>query len=302
MRGSNTGRVPPRRLGRVERREMRRRAEAPDDLTQAPRFCSACRRFVEEFAPGPGGRPNSRCPLCQALERHRYLALLLAAHAPELRASEFVLEVAPTRIVTRVLRQMCPGKYVGFDIDPNADGRIVQVVGDLTQAPFRDGVFDVSICFHVFEHIPDDRSAMNEYGRLMSPTGIGFVQNPWRPDGPTVEDPTASPEERARRFGQADHVRIYGSDFEERLRSGGIHARRVTPERLLSPDQMTLMGIRSFPIWVVSGPDRAKGHISDARFDRDLRRRIRRLFSDGTWPQALRTKSILRSKPNSASK
>jgi hypothetical protein len=34
----------------------------------------------------------------------------------------------------------------------------------------------------------------------------------------TDEDPTAGADERVARFGQADHVRMYGSDFSDRLR------------------------------------------------------------------------------------
>lgn len=246
-------------------------------------FCPACRRDLEMFAPGPRQRPNARCPHCHALERHRYLAILLEAYSPAVRAGEFVLEVAPTPPITRILRQSTQGTYVGIDIDPEADGRRVQVVADLTNAPFRDGMFDVSICFHVFEHIADDRSAMKEYARLISPTGVGFIQNPWRATGPTVEDPEATPEERERRFGQADHVRVYGQDFEERLRSSGLNARRIVPESVLSPRETELMGIDSHPIWIVNGADSVESRLSDAQFEADLQQRVRTTFANDTW-------------------
>jgi hypothetical protein len=46
----------------------------------------------------------------------------------------------------------------------------------------------------------------------------------------TYEDPSAqTPEERERVFGQWDHVRIYGRDFQERLESAGF---AVTVDRL----------------------------------------------------------------------
>ena len=50
---------------------------------------------------------------------------------------------------------------------------------------------------------------------------------------PTEEDPTAPPEERLRRFGQADHVRWYGDDFDARLSAAGLASVRVTPPALV---------------------------------------------------------------------
>ena len=49
----------------------------------------------------------------------------------------------------------------------------------------------------------------------------------------TDEDPTASPEECLRRFGQADHVRWYGDDVDERFSQAGLATLRVTPPALL---------------------------------------------------------------------
>ncbi len=126
--------------------------------------------------------------------------------------------------------------------------------------PFADGTFDVAVCFHVFEHIPDDLAAMRDLARVLSPSGIAFVQVPWRSGSPTDEDPSVGPEERLRRFGQADHVRWYGSDFESRLEASGLRSHRVVPKDLV-PDEIVGVigvGVRS-PIWVVTRTDSADG-------------------------------------------
>jgi hypothetical protein len=49
----------------------------------------------------------------------------------------------------------------------------------------------------------------------------------------TDEDPDAPVEERIRRFGQADHVRMYGADFEDRLAKAGLASYRLVPRELL---------------------------------------------------------------------
>ncbi len=56
---------------------------------------------------------------------------------------------------------------------------------------------------------------MLEIARVLAPTGVGLVQVPFRPGTVLDEDPSAPVEERVRRFGQADHVRYYGDDFED---------------------------------------------------------------------------------------
>jgi len=197
-----------------------------------------------------------------------------------------VLEIAPTDSVTSLLKGAGEGVYVGIDVDPAADGRKVQVVADLCAAPFRDGAFETSVCFHVFEHIPDDHAAMREYARVLSPTGVGFIQNPWRPRRPTVEDPSASPEDRLRRFGQADHVRFYGADFEDRLRSAGLEPRRVVPEQVMDEPTIQTMAITpKMPIWIVFGADSRHRGTPNARFEKDLRRKVHRSLRQLGWRQ-----------------
>jgi SAM-dependent methyltransferase len=97
---------------------------------------------------------------------------------------------------------------------------------DLTEMQFADDEFDVIICNHVLEHIPDDRTAMAELLRVLRPGGFAvlLVPDPHKLER-TIEDPDAPPEERARRFGQADHVRLYGADYEDRLKEAGFGVR-----------------------------------------------------------------------------
>ena len=226
-------------------------------------YCPVCSSDVDAFGPGPNGRPGARCPSCGALERHRFLAVLLKALASEVADARQILEVAPTPAVARLLRRESHANYVGLDLDPAADGRSVDVIGDLCAAPFASDSIDLAVCFHVFEHIPNDRAAMAELARILSPSGFAFVQVPWNRSSPTDEDPTAATEERLRRFGQADHVRLYGSDFEERLRMSGLHVSRITVGAVLNEEAITRMGLRG-TVWVVTSGHGEVGEGSDA--------------------------------------
>lgn len=57
----------------------------------------------------------------------------------------------------------------------------------------------------------------------------------------TYEDPSATPEERARRFGLHDHVRWYGDDFDSRLADADLASVRVTPPALVGSRPAALL-------------------------------------------------------------
>jgi SAM-dependent methyltransferase len=86
-----------------------------------------------------------------------------------------------------------------------------------------DGSFDLILCSHVLEHVPDDGAAMAELRRVLAPGGLCLVLTPYRPEVTTYEDPgITSPLDRMVAFGQQDHVRIYGNDLTDRLRGAGF--------------------------------------------------------------------------------
>jgi glycosyltransferase involved in cell wall biosynthesis/SAM-dependent methyltransferase len=141
--------------------------------------------------------------------------------------------------------------YVGMDFDPGADHRMVDVQASLTRLPFPDASVGLMSCFHVLEHIPDDAAAMREITRVLAPGGVAVVQVPRRTGVPTDEEPTAPPEERVRRFGQRDHVRFYGDDFEERLQAAGLRVQAITMKELYRPIECDLLGIDpDEPLWM----------------------------------------------------
>ncbi len=141
--------------------------------------------------------------------------------------------------------------YVGIDFDPGADKRAVDVQASMTSLPLPDASVGLMVCFHVLEHIPDDAAAMSEMARVLAPGGVAVVQVPRRLGIPTEEDPEASTAERLRRFGQRDHVRYYGDDFEDRLRTAGLSVSEVRMKDLFGPIETDLLGIEpDEPLWL----------------------------------------------------
>lgn len=217
-------------------------------------YCTACCRSVEAFVPGGtgGNRPRARCPKCNALERHRFLAILLDHLAPYLHDGSRVLDVAPSRFITHRMRALQTKQHVRIDFDPEADSRAVDVSASLTHLPFQNAIFDLVVCYHVLEHIPDDAAAMREMRRVLTDGGLALVQVPFRNWTMTDEDPSAGPEERVARFGQADHVRWYGTDFDQRLAQAGMAGFRVQPPDVVGQSLVELCGLNEQEnVWIL---------------------------------------------------
>ena len=195
-------------------------------------YCAACESMVSrQFRPGPDGRPEATCPRCGSLERHRFLSLLLGALAPDLSDLDTVVEIAPSRQSTPLLDRLGARRRISLDL--GHDKRAVDALASLTALPLRDGSVDLLVCYHVLEHVPDDCAAMREIARVLSPRGLALIEVPLRHGVATDEDPSVSAEERVRRFGQSDHVRWYGDDFDDRLSAAGLSSVRVTPPTLV---------------------------------------------------------------------
>jgi len=214
-------------------------------------YCAACGAMVSRrFRPGPDGRPDAACPRCGSLERHRFLSLLLGSLAPELHGLDTVVEIAPSRQSKVLLDRV--GARRRISLDAGYDARDVDALASLTHLPLRDGSVDLLVCYHVLEHIPDDCAAMREIARVLSPRGIALLEVPIKMGVATEEDPSATPEERIRRFGQVDHVRWYGDDFDARLAQAGLASVRVTPPALVG--ESAVRWFRLMPhevVWVV---------------------------------------------------
>jgi SAM-dependent methyltransferase len=131
-----------------------------------------------------------------------------------------VLHVAPEACIQRILRSLPHLDYVSVDLDsPLAMHRM-----DVTDLRFETDRFDAVICFHVLEHVPDDRRAISELFRVLRPGGFAILEVPLSlAQESTIEDPAIrSPRERERLFAQRDHVRSYGRDYLDRLGDAGF--------------------------------------------------------------------------------
>ena len=170
-------------------------------------------------------RDNVLSPSTLSLERHRLLWLYLQNETDFFTMPYKVLHFAPEQAFYKRFREMTNLDYVTTDLNsPLAD-----VKADICNLPFNDNEFDVILCNHVLEHIPDDTKAMQELFRVLKPGGFGVFQIPQDLNREhTFEDDTITDKkERSKIFGQYDHVRIYGRDYFDKLRSIGFKVNEV---------------------------------------------------------------------------
>jgi SAM-dependent methyltransferase len=184
---------------------------------------SSYRRFL------PYGYQNIRLnALCQgtlSLERHRLLWLYLYRETDFLKLPLNVLHIAPEQVFYKKFKSFNHWKYITADLySPLADIKV-----DICKLPFEEGYYDLILCNHVLEHIPDHKQAMKELYRVLKKGGTLIAQVPLDDNlDTTFEDSSITdPNERSQIFGQYDHVRIYGKDFFSFLNQAGFKSKGI---------------------------------------------------------------------------
>ena len=181
-------------------------------------------------------RENVLSPGTLSLERHRLMWLYLQRQTDFFIKPAKVLHIAPEQAFYKRFKKLKNLDYITADLySPLAD-----VKADITDLPFDDNEFDVIFCNHVLEHIPDDTKAMQELYRVMKSGGFGIFQVPLDENRKETfqDDSITDPDERTRIFGQYDHVRVYGTDYFDKLGSIGFKVEAVDFTKTMSDSEI----------------------------------------------------------------
>lgn len=171
-----------------------------------------------------GGLRYSKCPTCESTDRERLTYIYLIDFFKILDQQFRVLHFAPERgIYYRLFDQI--EHYIVGDLNPKLYPNIATINKiDLLDTGFEDSSFDLVICNHVLEHIPQEEKALQEIRRILVPGGQAIVQVPIALALDTTFEDTnvISPDDRLKKYGQHDHVRLYGRDYKKRLEASGF--------------------------------------------------------------------------------
>ena len=161
---------------------------------------------------------NLQCPRCRLLSRHRLLWLFLQQKTNFFTQQLRVMHVAPEAMLQLAFKRLPNLDYLSVDLS----SPLAMIKVDITNMQLQDETFDVVLCNHVLEHIPDDRRAMREIYRVLKPSGWAVLQVPILRQKTFEDMLIIEPKEKEKYFGLSDHVRIYGLDYDDRLREAGF--------------------------------------------------------------------------------
>ena len=159
------------------------------------------------------------------MPRHRILAHWLEGHMDLLRLGG-ILYFAPEDAMMRWMRRNGLSRTTA-DLYGPADLRL-----DIQATGLPDRSYDVVVCNHVLEHVDDFRVALAEIRRILRPGGSLICSFPMDPKVELLdEDPSVkTPEERLRRFGQNDRLRVFGMGAGALLEQAGFSVEEIRGE------------------------------------------------------------------------
>ncbi|WP_161488140.1 class I SAM-dependent methyltransferase [Sedimentisphaera cyanobacteriorum] len=159
-----------------------------------------------------------------------------------------MLHIAPEKCFTEIFSNLSHIDYLSADLNsPEAMEKI-----DITDINYPDESFDVIYSSHVLEHVPDDKKALTEFYRVLKPGGWMLLSIPIN-ENLEVTDADLElddPQERIRRFGNVDHMRVYGIDFEDKLEISGFNFEKYYPADFVSQKLIKKCNLPSQPVYI----------------------------------------------------
>jgi SAM-dependent methyltransferase len=200
------------------------------------------------------GKRNAGCPKCGSSDRDRLIYTYLKYEQNIFENHSIrVLHIAPEMIIAQKIVKCGFADYQCGDFfaegqHANYSHELVKHM-DVQNLPYTENTFDLVICNHVLEHVYDEEKGMKEIHRVLCRGGTAILQVPISPIlEKTISDPSITDEKiLEERFGQKDHVRLFGMDYASKLESCGFVVETVKlqqkyPKFGLNPKEILFIG------------------------------------------------------------
>ena len=198
--------------------------------------CACCGRSFKLFL--YSNYMAALCPYCLSVERYRLLCKYLREKTDFGSYPMRVLDIAPMWCFQEFCRSFENVEYTSIDIE----SRLAMRHMDIRDLEFKDDHFDRIICYHVLEHIDDDRKAMDELYRVLKPGGQAVIQVPIFTEA-TIERDELSEAEAEDLLKYDCHLRSYGRDFGGILAVSGFDVVVVDFARRFSVEELKRFGL-----------------------------------------------------------
>lgn len=210
---------------------------------------------IQEMQIVGSGLRRSRCYQCNSSDRERLIYAYLEKETQFFKSNHNanILHVSPETHLSKYIKGQPKGEYIRGDLFTAGYSYPKDVLNmNITQIPYPDSYFDLIICNHVLEHIPDDGTAIKELYRVLKIGGKAILQVPISLvlNSTYENELIIDPKEREKEFGQSDHVRIYGQDYPKRLNEGGFFVQienisNSYPSLGLNPQELLFIGLKN---------------------------------------------------------
>lgn len=189
------------------------------------------------------GKEKRKCPVCGSMDRDRLMTMFISLLGSTDGTKLKVLQIAPSGAMETWLRGRDNIVYESTDlymprVSFNADIQDLKMVSDNT--------YDIILCSHILEHVENDKKAMREIRRVLKKDGLCIFLVPILGGlSSTDEEFECSEHEKWLRFGQDDHVRLYGKeDFLDRLSEVGFNVYTIGQD-FFDPEEWKHAGLIS---------------------------------------------------------
>jgi len=158
------------------------------------------------------------CPNCFSFPRHRIICHYFDKNKQFIPQNNVLIFAGEYAIKKWFDTNDC--HYQTADLfDRTSDIRI-----DIQNIPFPDESWELIVCNHVLEHVPNYQIALKELRRVLTRKGLLEITVPTDRRLSTVYEDSniVNKKDRIRHFGQYDHLRVFGNNFEEILKKSGF--------------------------------------------------------------------------------
>jgi len=174
------------------------------------------------------GKREVDCPKCGSSDRDRLIyEYFKSKFSPEELIGKKMLHVAPEKALSKKLASEFQLDIVKIDLRTKGylfvyDKSVIHA--NVMDLPFESNFFDFIICNHVLEHVQNVATALSEIHRTLKSGGTAITQVPLSLKIPqTLEGEISwNKHERIEKLGQFDHLRLFGADFEEHLKTAKL--------------------------------------------------------------------------------
>ena len=152
--------------------------------------CYVCQRDVdftvdtELIRQSNNWRETMKCPDCGLINRWRSSFHLFEALLEPVEQDDIYLTEAVTPLFNAIAERypQCVGSEYAPDVPLGTDIELPcgpTRIEDVTRLTFPDGSFEAVLSFDVLEHVPDFKSALREFYRVLAPGGQALISVPF---------------------------------------------------------------------------------------------------------------------------